>query len=200
MPLFMYAYFEGIIKEKNPAYAVLDCNGVGYLLNISLNTFTKMPDSGKYKLYAHLSVKEDAHVLFGFADEDERTMFRDLISVSGVGAVTARMMLSSLSPPEIQQAIVNGDVSRLKAIKGIGEKSAQRIIVDLRNKMGKESFGITPGILTSPHNKLKQEALNALEVLGYARNIAEKAIEKTIREEGEALSLEDLVKRILKNF
>jgi len=196
----MYAYFEGIIKEKNPAYAVLDCNGVGYLLNISLNTFTKMPDSGKYKLYAHLSVKEDAHVLFGFADEDERTMFRDLISVSGVGAVTARMMLSSLSPPEIQQAIVNGDVSRLKAIKGIGEKSAQRIIVDLRNKMGKESFGITPGILTSPHNKLKQEALNALEVLGYARNIAEKAIEKTIREEGEALSLEDLVKRILKNF
>ncbi|HTA83799.1 MAG TPA: Holliday junction branch migration protein RuvA [Bacteroidia bacterium] len=196
----MYAYFEGIIQEKNPAYAVLDCNGVGYLLNISLNTFTKMPDSGKYKLYAHLSVKEDAHVLFGFADEDERTMFRDLISVSGVGAVTARMMLSSLSPPEIQQAIVNGDVSRLKAIKGIGEKSAQRIIVDLRNKMGKESFGITPGILTSPHNKLKQEALNALEVLGYARNIAEKAIEKTIREEGEALSLEDLVKRILKNF
>ncbi len=196
----MYAYFEGIIKEKNPAYAVLDCNGVGYLLNISLNTFTKMPDSGKYKLYAHLSVKEDAHVLFGFADEDERTMFRDLISVSGVGAVTARMMLSSLSPPEIQQAIVNGDVSRLKAIKGIGEKSAQRIIVDLRNKMGKESFASTPGILTSPHNKLKQEALNALEVLGYARNIAEKAIEKTIREEGEALSLEDLVKRILKNF
>jgi Holliday junction DNA helicase RuvA len=196
----MYAYFEGIIKEKNPAYAVLDCNGVGYLLNISLNTFTKMPDSGKYKLYAHLSVKEDAHVLFGFADEDERTMFRDLISVSGVGAVTARMMLSSLSPPEIQQAIVNGDVNRLKAIKGIGEKSAQRIIVDLRNKMGKESFASTPGILTSPHNKLKQEALNALEVLGYARNIAEKAIEKTIREEGEALSLEDLVKRILKNF
>jgi Holliday junction DNA helicase RuvA len=196
----MYAYFEGIIKEKNPAYAVLDCNGVGYLLNISLNTFTKMPDSGRYKLYAHLSVKEDAHVLFGFADEDERTMFRDLISVSGVGAVTARMMLSSLSPPEIQQAIVNGDVNRLKAIKGIGEKSAQRIIVDLRNKMGKESFGIAPGILTSPHNKLKQEALNALEVLGYARNIAEKAIEKTVREEGEALSLEDLVKRILKNF
>ena len=116
----MYAYFEGIVKEKNPAYAVLDCNGVGYLLNISLNTFTKMPDSGRYKLYAHLSVKEDAHVLFGFADEDERTMFRNLISVSGVGEVTARMMLSSLSPPEVQQAIVNGDVSKLKSIKGIG--------------------------------------------------------------------------------
>ena len=196
----MYAYFEGTIVEKNPAYAVIECAGVGYLLNISLNTFGKIPESGKCKLYAHLSVREDAHVLFGFSDISERQMFRDLISVSGVGEVTARMMLSSMNPGEIQQAIVNGDVSRLKSIKGIGEKSAQRIIVDLRNKMGKESFVSTPGILTSPHNKLKQEALNALEVLGYARNIAEKAIEKTIREEGEALSLEDLVKRILKKF
>jgi len=195
----MYTYFEGTLVEKNPAYAVIDCNGVGYILNISLNTFTKMPEKGRCKLYAHLSVKEDAHVLFGFADEDERTMFRDLISVSGVGAVTARMMLSSLSPPEVQQAIVNGDVSKLKSIKGIGEKSAQRIIIDLRNKMGKENFG-SPVSITGPHNKVKQEALNALEVLGYARNIAEKAIDKTLRDEGDNLSLEDLVKRILKNF
>ncbi|HSY75325.1 MAG TPA: Holliday junction branch migration protein RuvA [Bacteroidia bacterium] len=195
----MYAYFEGTLKEKNPAYAIIDCNGVGYILNISLNTFGKIPESGKCKLFAHLSVREDAHVLFGFAEESERMMFRDLISVSGVGEVTARMMLSSMSPPEIQQAIVNGDVSRLKSIKGIGEKSAQRIIVDLRNKMGKESFGIAPGII-GPYNKLKQEALNALEVLGYARNIAERAIDKTIRDEGDTLSLEDLVKRVLKNF
>jgi Holliday junction DNA helicase RuvA len=196
----MYSYFEGTLVEKNPAYAVIDCNGVGFLLNISLNTFGKIPESGKCKLYAHLSVREDAHVLFGFADISERQMFRDLISVSGVGEVTARMMLSSMNPGEIQQAIVNGDVSRLKSIKGIGEKSAQRIIVDLRNKMGKESFGISPSILGSPHNKLKQEALNALEVLGYARNVAEKAIDKTIRDEGDTLSLEDLVKRVLKNF
>ncbi|MGP8215102.1 MAG: Holliday junction branch migration protein RuvA [Bacteroidia bacterium] len=195
----MYAYFEGTLTEKNPAYAVIDCNGIGYLLNISLNTYGKLPESGKCKLYAHLSVKEDAHVLFGFADVNERQMFRDLISVSGVGEVTARMMLSSLSPPEIQQAIVNGDVSKLKSIKGIGEKSAQRIIVDLRNKMGKESFGIAPGII-GPHNKLKQEALNALEVLGYARNVAEKAIENTMRDEGNSLSLEDLVKRVLKKI
>lgn len=195
----MYSYFEGILVEKNPAYAVIDCNGVGYLLNISLNTFGAMPDKGRCKLYAHLSVKEDAHVLYGFADINERQMFRDLISVSGVGEVTARMMLSSMNPAEIQQAIVNGDVAKLKSIKGIGEKSAQRVIIDLRNKMGKESFGSMPGIIGT-HNKVKQEALNALEVLGYARNVAEKAIDKTIREEGENLSLEDLVKRVLKNF
>jgi Holliday junction DNA helicase RuvA len=195
----MYSYFEGILVEKNPAYVVIDCNGVGYLLNISLNTFGQLPDSGRCKLYAHLSVKEDAHVLYGFAEVNERQMFRDLISVSGVGEVTSRMMLSSMNPAEIQQAIVNGDVSKLKSIKGIGEKSAQRIIIDLRNKMGKESFGIAPG-LVGVHNKLKQEALNALEVLGYARNVAEKAIDKTTREEGEGLSLEDLVKKVLKNF
>lgn len=196
----MYSYFEGILVEKNPAYAVIDCNGVGYLLNISLNTFSAMPEKGRCKLYAHLSVKEDAHVLYGFSDINERQMFRDLISVSGVGEVTGRMMLSSMNPAEIQQSIVNGDVAKLKSIKGIGEKSAQRIIIDLRDKMGKASFGITTTGIIGVHNKVKQEALNALEVLGYARNIAEKAIDKTIREEGENLSLEDLVKKVLKNF
>lgn len=195
----MYAYFEGTLVEKNPAYVVVDCNGVGYLLNISLNTFSALPDSGKCKLLAHLSIREDAHVLYGFADENERYMFRSLISVSGVGEATARMMLSSISPAEIQQAIANGDVVRLKSIKGIGEKSAQRIIVDLRNKISKESLGLAPSF-AGPHNKLRQEALNALEVLGFAKNVAEKAIDKTIREEGETLSLEDLVKSVLKKF
>ena len=195
----MYAHFEGTIIEKNPAYVVLDCHGIGYLLNISLNTFGKIPDSGKCKLLAHLSIREDAHVLYGFADEAERTMFRDLISVSGVGAATARVMLSSVSPSDIQQAILSGDVRRLTAIKGIGEKSAQRIIVDLKNKMGKESFGTTP-VFGGAHTKLKQEALNALETLGFARNVAEKAIDKTLKDEGETLSIEDLVKKVLKNF
>lgn len=195
----MYAHFEGTIVEKNPAYVVLDCQGIGYLLNISLNTFGKIPDSGKCKLLAHLSIREDAHVLYGFADEAERTMFRDLISVSGVGAATARVMLSSVSPADIQQAILSGDVRKLTAIKGIGEKSAQRIIIDLKNKMGKESFGPTP-ILGGAHTKLKQEALNALETLGFARNMAEKAIDKTLKDEGETLSIEDLVKKVLKNF
>jgi|SRR6185312_3033015 len=196
----MYAYFEGIITEKNPAYVVVDCQGIGYILNISLNTFSKVPDGGKCKLYAHLIVREDDQLLYGFADEEERTMFRDLISVSGVGAATARVMLSALSPSDIQQAILSADVNRLKSIKGIGEKSAQRIIVDLKNKMGKESFGPSVTLLGGKHNKVKQEALNALETLGFARNMAEKAIDKTLKDEGETISIEDLVKKVLKNF
>jgi len=195
----MYAYFEGTITEKNPAYVVVDCHGVGYLLNISVNTFSKIPDSGKCKIFAHLIVREDDQLLYGFADEAERAMFRDLISVSGVGAATARVMLSSMSPADIQQCILTGDVNRLKSIKGIGEKSAQRIIIDLKSKMGKESFGSTP-IFGLKHNKLKQEALNALETLGFSRNLAEKAIDKTLQDEGESLSIEDLVKKVLKNF
>lgn len=195
----MYAYLEGNVAEKNPAYVVLDCNGIGYILNISLNTFSKIPDSGKCRLYAHLSIKEDAHSLYGFFDQEERLMFRNLISVSGVGEVTARMMLSSLGSAEIQQAILNGDVVKLKSIKGIGEKSAQRIIIDLKGKMGKDSFGTSVSFIGA-HNKVKQEALNALEVLGFTRNVAEKAIDKTLQEGGDALPLEDLVKRVLKNF
>jgi Holliday junction DNA helicase RuvA len=195
----MYAYFEGTITEKNPAYVVVDCHGVGYLLNISLNTFSKIPESGKCKIFAHLIVREDDQLLYGFADEAERAMFRDLISVSGVGAATARVMLSSMSPADIQQCILMADVNRLKSIKGIGEKSAQRIIIDLKSKMGKETFGSSP-IFGLKHNKLKQEALNALETLGFSRNLAEKAIDKTLQEGGESMSIEDLVKKVLKNF
>ena len=198
----MYDYFQGKIVEKNPAYVVLDCHGVGYMLNISINTFDKMPNSGDCKLYAHQAIREDAHVLYGFAEPEERLMFRELISVSGVGAATARVMLSSMTPNDIQSSIVNGDVSRLKAIKGIGEKTAQRIIVDLKGKMGKGSAwadGSIP-IIGGAHNNLRSEALNALETLGFARNAAEKAIDKVIRDEGNSISLEELVKRVLKNF
>lgn len=195
----MYAYFDGTLVEKNPAYVVMDCNGIGYLLHISLHTFSKIPESGKCKLFAHQSIREDAHILYGFADQEERLMFRSLISVSGVGEATARVMLSSMSPADIQQAILSADVARLTSIKGIGEKSAQRIIVDLKNKLGKESFGSTP-IIGGSHNKLRQEALNALETLGFARNAAEKIVDKTLREEGNTLTLEELVKKVLKNF
>jgi holliday junction DNA helicase RuvA len=195
----MYDYFQGKVVEKNPAYVVLDCHGIGYMLNISINTFDKIPNSGDCKLFAHQAIREDAHVLYGFAEPEERVMFRDLISVSGVGAATARVMLSSMSPNDIQSAIVNGDVSRLKAIKGIGEKTAQRIIVDLKGRVGKESFGSAP-IIGGGHNILRSEALNAFETLGFARNAAEKAIDKIIREEGNSISLEELVKRVLKNF
>ncbi len=195
----MYDYFQGKIVEKNPAYVVLDCHGIGYMLNISINTFDKIPNGGECKLFAHQAIREDAHVLYGFAEPEERVMFRDLISVSGVGAATARVMLSSMSPNDIQNAIVNGDVSRLKAIKGIGEKTAQRIIVDLKSKVGKENFGSMP-IIGGAHNNLRSEALNALETLGFARNAAEKAIDKVIREGGNSISLEELVKSVLKNF
>ncbi len=195
----MYDYFQGKIVEKNPAYVVIDCHGVGYMLNISINTFDKIPNGGECKLFAHQAIREDAHVLYGFAEPEERVMFRDLISVSGVGAATARVMLSSMSPNDIQNAIVNGDVSRLKAIKGIGEKTAQRIIVDLKSKVGKENFGSMP-IIGGGHNNLRSEALNALETLGFVRNAAEKAVDKIVREEGDSISLEELVKRVLKNF
>jgi len=195
----MYAYFDGTLVEKNPAYVVMDCNGIGYLLHISLHTFSKIPENGKCKLFAHQSIREDAHILYGFADQEERLMFRSLISVSGVGEATARVMLSSMSPADIQQAILSADVVRLTSIKGIGEKSAQRIIVDLKNKLGKENFGsvlLTGGV----HTKLRQEALNALETLGFARNAAEKIVDKTLKEEGNTLTLEELVKKVLKNF
>jgi Holliday junction DNA helicase RuvA len=195
----MYAYFDGTLVEKNPAYVVMDCNGIGYLLHISLHTFSKIPDGGKCKLFAHQSIREDAHILYGFADQEERLMFRSLISVSGVGEATARVMLSSMSPADIQQAILSADVARLTSIKGIGEKSAQRIIVDLKNKLGKENFGSTP-IIGGAHTKLRQEALNALETLGFARNAAEKIVDKTLREEGNTITLEELVKKVLKNF
>jgi len=195
----MYDYFHGKIMEKNPAYVVLDCHGIGYLLNISLHTFDKIPATGDCKLFTHQAIREDAHVLYGFADQYERIMFRDLISVSGVGAATARVMLSSMSPADVQNAIINGDVSRLKAIKGIGEKTAQRIIIDLKSKVGKENMGTIP-ILSGVHNNLRSEALSALEILGFARNAAEKAIDKIMREQGNSISLEELVKTVLKNF
>lgn|SRR6185312_8423343 len=199
----MYEYFEGKIMEKNPAYVVLDCNGIGYLLNISINTFDKIPATGNCKLYAHQAIREDAHVLYGFADPEERSVFRDLISVSGVGAATARVMLSSLSPADIQQCIMNGDVARLKAVKGIGEKTAQRIIVDLKNKIGASSqlsAGNSSSAFGGVHNNLRSEALNALETLGFVRNAAEKAIDKIMREKGNSITLEELVKMVLKNF
>jgi Holliday junction DNA helicase RuvA len=194
----MITHIEGRLVEKTPTYAVIDCGGVGYLLNISLNTFSKIGSSEKCKLYAHLAIREDAHTLYGFADQEERTLFRHLISVSGVGAATARMILSSLSPTEIQQAITTGDVPTLKSIKGIGEKSAQRIIVDLKGKLGKEEF--SSNFLTTSGNKSKEEALSALIMLGFAKNMAEKAIDKVLKTEGGMASVEQLIKLALKNL
>ncbi len=184
---------------KTPTYAVIDCGGVGYQFNISLHTFSKIPDTGTCKLFAHLAVREDALVLFGFADEEERELFRQLISVSGVGPSTARMILSSMSPTEIMQAIHSGNVAVLKSIKGIGEKSAQRIIIDLKGKFTADTSSVSSTVF-SADNKMRNEALAALVMLGFAKNIAEKAVDKALKKEGNALSVEHLIKLALKNL
>lgn len=195
----MFNHFEGKIAVKTPTYAVIDCAGVGYLLNISLNTYSKIPDSGNCRLLTHLAVREDAMVLYGFADDEEREVFRQLISVSGVGAGTARMILSSMTPAEIVSAIHSGNVAALKSIKGIGEKSAQRIIVDLKGKFGKD-VSVSPLQLSPANNKLRDEALSALVALGFARNMAEKAIDKALKSEGNVVSVEHMIKLALKNL
>ncbi|MGL5888584.1 MAG: Holliday junction branch migration protein RuvA [Bacteroidia bacterium] len=196
----MYNHFEGRVTEKTPTYAVIDCSGVGYLLHISLNTYTKMGIGETFRLFAHLAVREDAHVLYGFADEEERELFRHLISVSGVGPGTARMILSSLSSAEITGAILTGNVGVLKGVKGIGEKSAQRIIVDLKDKLGKADNSSGAAQIFAADNKLREEALSALVMLGFARNMAEKAVDKVLRAEGNVVSVEQLIKLALKNL
>jgi holliday junction DNA helicase RuvA len=193
----MIAYIEGKLVEKTPTYAVIDCGGVGYLIHISLHTFSKIKDIEKCKLFTHLAIKEDAHTLYGFFDENERKIFRLLISVSGVGASTARMILSSLSTEEIQIAIATGNVATLRKVKGIGEKSAQRIIVDLKDKMDKD---IGSKDFSLPiYNNIKNEALSALILLGFNKNMAEKAIEKVSKTiETNNMKLETLIKEVLK--
>jgi Holliday junction DNA helicase RuvA len=194
----MYAYFEGKLQEKTPTYAIIDCNGVAYMINISLHTFSKIKDEERCKLYTHLAVKEDAHTLYGFADKEERALFRHLISVSGVGANTARMMLSSLSPDEIFQAIISANVSLLQSIKGIGTKTAQRIILDLKDKLGKS--GGDKEILFVEHNTKREEALSALILLGFNKNSVEKILDKILRAESSGITVEHLIKSALKSL
>ncbi len=192
----MYSYFEGNLIEKTPTYAVIECGGIGYMINISLITFTKIKDATKCRLYTHLTVREDAHILYGFYDENERTLFRHLISVSGIGPNTARMMLSSLSADEIIQAILLGNVSLIQTIKGIGAKSAQRIILDLKDKLGKITFD-SENFSTS-HNTKREEALSALVMLGFNKTVAEKTLDKIIRSEDANATVEQLIKSALK--
>ena len=193
----MYDFFEGRLAEKNPAFAVIDIQGVGYILNISLNTFSQMPDEGKnYRLYAHLVVKEDAHVLYGFSGRDERELFRQLISVSGVGAGTARMILSSLHPKDIIEAIVTGNAPLLLRIKGIGSKTAQRIIIDLKDKLTKEPISYEKSGFV--HNTKREEALSGLIILGFQKVAAGKALDKVIEANGLSLPVEELIRNALK--
>ncbi|MGX7667173.1 Holliday junction branch migration protein RuvA [Flavobacterium pedocola] len=193
----MIAHIQGKLVEKNPTEVVIDCNGVGYQINISLHTFSLLPDAEQLKLYTFLQIKEDAHTLFGFVEKAERELFKLLLSVSGVGASTARTMLSSVAPKGIIQAIASGDVGTIQSIKGIGAKTAQRIILDLKDKVLKiynlEEVSVTQD------NTAKDEALSALEVLGFARKSAEKVVEKIVKETPEA-SVETIIKQALKNL
>jgi len=192
----MYEYIKGRLVEKNPAYAVIDCNGIAYYLNISVYTYSRLQDQESCMLFTHLIVREDAHMLFGFADHMERDLFRHLISVSGVGVSTARIILSSLNPQEATQAIVDGNAPVLQRIKGIGSKTAERIIIDLKNKLSRNLLpSEKSGIL---HNTGKEEALSALAILGFPKVLAEKVLNKIIETEGTGLSVEQLIKQALR--
>lgn len=194
----MYAYFKGKLIEKSPTDAIIECNGVAYQLNISLQTFSAIKDEENCKLYAHLVVREDAQTLYGFASTGERAIFRQLISVSGVGANTARMILSSMTKDEVFNAILSDNAAALQAVKGIGGKTAKRIILDLKDKITKD--GNSTEILSESHNTNKDEALSALVMLGFARNAADKALNKVIKSEGLNLTVEDMVRMALKNL
>ncbi len=194
----MYAYIDGRLVFKSPAYVVIDAGGVGYHINISLNTYSLLTNTERCKLFTWLHVKEDAHTLYGFADEGERRLFLHLISIPGIGPNTGRMMLSSVTPVEIQAAIISGNVSLIQRIKGIGPKSAQRVILELQDKLRKEG---SETLNTAPANKtVKEEALAALVMLGFARNTAEKVLEQEINKNGDTLTVEQLIKFALKSL
>jgi len=190
----MITQLKGRMIEKSPTEIVIDCNGVGYIVNISLNTFSKLSDSESISLYTHLQVKEDSHTLFGFYEKTERNLFRQLISVSGIGASTARTMLSSLTPSEIQSAIVSGNVSVIQSVKGIGLKTAQRVIIDLKDKVSLISEN--DQFIGNISNTNQDEALSALEVLGYNRKQTSKLIEMLVNNSPE-MSVEELIKGAL---
>jgi Holliday junction DNA helicase RuvA len=194
----MYAYIDGKLVFKSAAYVVIDAGGIGYHINISLNTYSQLGDAERCKLFTWLHVKEDAHTLYGFIEEGERRLFLHLISVSGIGPNTGRMILSSITPQEIQAAIVSGNVSQIQRIKGIGPKSAQRMILELQDKLkkdGPDTLTMVPVTVTA-----KDEALAALVMLGFARNAAEKVLDQEINRNGGNLTVEQLIKSALKSL
>ncbi len=192
----MIAQLRGDLIEKDPARVILDCQGVGYELLISLQTHASLPDEGSCKLFTHMLVREDAQLLYGFSTREERSMFRHLIDVSGVGASTAIVTLSALSSEELRRVIVEGDVATLKGIKGIGPRSAQRIIVDLKDKLEKETFIAEESKASG--NSSREEALSALAALGIDQSKARQKLDKIIEKEGADTPVEQLVKTTLK--
>lgn len=194
----MITQLQGKLIEKNPTYVVIDCNGVGYFVNITLHTFSALPEGEFIKLYTYLQIKEDAHTLYGFLTKSEREVFALLLSVSGVGASTARTMLSSLTAAHVRSAIINGDVVSIQSVKGIGAKTAQRVILDLKDKMLKlQDFDTME---YNPSNTHKEEALSALEVLGFARKQAEKVVNDILKSASGEISVEEIIKKSLKNL
>lgn len=193
----MYEYIRGNIADISPAGVVIETGGIGYFINISLNTYSQLNGKKESKLFLHQIVRDDAHLLYGFSELNERELFRHLISVSGVGANTAIMMLSSLTADELRTAVTTENVATLKAVKGIGAKTAQRIILDLKDKLGKMSE--SSQILPSPNNTIQNEALSALVMLGFAKKDTEKVVSKILRENPDA-TVESVIKQALKRL
>jgi len=192
----MYSFISGTVVEKNPAYVVIDNQGVGYMINITLNTFTAIGEQERVKLFVHLAIREDAHLLYGFYTEQERSLFLQLITVSGVGCNTARLILSSMTVKEAVDAITTNNIRMIQSVKGIGAKTAQRIIVDLHDKVGKMDMGLCENS-SAGYNTLKDEALSALMVLGFNKMSIEKTLDKLLKQMANP-SVEDLIKEALR--
>lgn len=196
----MIAFLKGRMVHRDPTNVIIDVNGVGYLVHISLQTFADIKEQENIMLYTHLSIREDAHVLFGFSHESEKKLFQQLVSVNGVGPSTAIVMLSYMNSNELKSAIVREDAASLQAIKGIGGKTAQRVIIELRDKLKKESWDESqPVISNGVHNTIRKEALSALLTLGLPKTVAEKSVDAVLKKSGNTITLEDLVKQALKN-
>lgn len=196
----MIAYVNGIVTYKDPAYAIIDVNGLGYEVRISLQTYTSLPELGaRCKLVTYLNIREDAHVLYGFWGSDEKKLFLDLVGISGIGPSTALVMLSSLSSSEIRQGIIDEDLRLIQSIKGIGSKTAQRVILELRDKIRKEEL-VSTGTKTAETSSgtLRSEALAALVTLGIPKATAEKSLDVIIKREGQSISVENLIKLALR--
>lgn len=196
----MIAYIDGKLTFKDPTYVIIDIGGLGYHIKISLQTYAVLKEGERCRLHTFLHIKEDAHTLYGFAESAEKRLFLDLISVSGIGPNTAVMMLSSLSYAEIQNAIISEDLRTIQSIKGIGSKTAQRVLLELKDKIKKGMFagGEMPNIAAVSNNSIRNEALSALITLGIPKNVAEKSIDTILKTEGTTLSLEQLIKKALK--
>lgn len=193
----MFEYIKGVVASLKPSHIILEANSIGYFITISLNTYTQLNGKESVKLFIHQVIREDAHLLYGFASEAERELFRMLISVNGIGSNTAIMMFSSLSPDEISNAILNENVNLLKSIKGIGVKTAQRVIIDLKDKVGRSP--ISEQFVSSPDNTIRNEALSALVMLGFAKKPAEKELDKILAAQPN-LSVENVIKLALKSL